>query len=260
MVVEFFRALVHGAGIGYIPDMMGMASGYLAGAVPGAGIGYIPDPYGQASGHHAEAIPSAGRLIEFVFTCRMWGDAAVGKVYIIRMHTALGNIFGFGSGCTARPAPITGTADLTHMVGSADPSMQIPENIRAHAVLDGLTLQGGYNGMIGSVPSAGVILLEELRGRAGGYIMQVGEDSDWVIQTGTNLHIRGIWSGWIDGEHLQIDTAEFYEPVRDGSNLYIRSVNKSWVDGSSANIDTDFFLDPIQTGSNLYIRQDVLGG
>ena len=83
---------------------------------------------------------------------------------------------------------------------------------------------------------------------------------EWVTQEGTNLYIRGIWSSWADGDNLQIDTAEFYEPVRDGANLYIRSVNEVWTDGSSANIDTEFFLDPIQTGSNLHIRMDVLGG
>lgn len=83
---------------------------------------------------------------------------------------------------------------------------------------------------------------------------------EWVTQDGTNLYIRGAWSSWNDGENLQIDTLEFYAPVRDGSDLHIRSAWFSYQDRTNANIDTDFFLDPIQTGSNLYIRQDVLGG
>lgn len=114
----------------------------------------------------------------------------------------------------------------------------------------------------------------------------------WVTQDGSNLYIRGVWSSWNDGDNLQIDTLEFYAPVRDGSNLYIRSawssyqnleevcidmdvfykpyqsdndlyirsVNKLWTDGTAANVDRDYFIDPVQTGSNLYIRSDVLGG
>lgn len=116
---------------------------------------------------------------------------------------------------------------------------------------------------------------------------------EWVKRNGTNLHIRAAWVLRTDGDNLQIDTVNFYEPVQDGSNLYIQSVWFSyrdqtgvdidmdgifyrpvqdgsnlyiqsvytlWLDDSEANVDADFFLDPIQTGSNLYIQMDVLGG
>lgn len=85
-------------------------------------------------------------------------------------------------------------------------------------------------------------------------------DVEWVTKDGANLYIRGAWDAWNDGDNLQIDTTEFYAPVRDGSNLHIRSVWRSYQDDTEANIDLDVFYKPVRTGSNLYIKSDIFGG
>lgn len=85
-------------------------------------------------------------------------------------------------------------------------------------------------------------------------------DVEWVTKDGANLYIRGAWDSWNDGDNLQIDTTEFYAPVRDGSNLHIRSVWRSYQDDAEANIDLDVFYKPVRTGNNLYIKSDIFGG
>lgn len=51
-------------------------------------------------------------------------------------------------------------------------------------------------------------------------------DDEWVIRNGSNLHIKRVFSRYVEGNELFIDTADWLEPLQEESNLYIRQVYK----------------------------------
>lgn len=283
----------HGDGYGYFGHLIGSAVGIPCVAVKGAGIVYLPNLLGYGDGNTAETVEGRGQPIALEFSCRMWGNAAIGRAFTIRMHATLGDIAGHANGHNAGVVRGAGVyCEIPELIGPAKPKQDEPNVIHLDAEV-GSIVRGGCSSLIGSVPTSGVLYLENLCGHAGGYV-KMAEVTGWAdpIQIGSNLYIRSAWISWNDGDNLHIDIPEFYVPVREGSNLHIRtvwfsykdqsevcidtdifykpeksgsnlhirSVDTIWTDGSAGNVDTDYFLDPIRTGNNLHIRSDVFGG
>lgn len=220
-LIAFKRA----AGIAYLSQLVGMAKFAIRSTKAGGGVLYLGIMSGYASGHTAKAVEGAGRPIEIEFSCRMWGDAAIGKTFTIRMHTTLGDIVGYASGHNADAVHGAGVyCEIPELGGFAKPKQDVPKVIRLNADAGNITVRGGYSGLIGSVPTSGVLHLEDLRGHAGGYV-KMAEVGEWAdpIQTGSNLYIRSAYSSHQEQNNVVIDHYVFYEPIKTGNNLYIRS-------------------------------------
>lgn len=255
-------AFKRAAGIAYLSQLVGIAKFHLRDTRAGGGILHFIGVSGYASGHTAKTVEGRGQPIALEFSCRMWGNAAVGRAFTLRMHTTLGYIVGHASGHNADAVHGAGVyCEIPELGSFTKPKQDEPKAIRLNADVGNITVRGGYSGLIGSVPTSGVLYLENLRGYAGGYV-KIAEVTGWAdpIQTGSNLYIRSVYDSYQDRTNVSIDLGEFYAPFKDGTNLHIRSVYSSYQDQTEVCIDTDIFYKPIRTGSNLHIRSDIFGG